>query len=118
MVEEESYFLSGGLALFSGGSRFLVSRLLQDSFLFYFRDEESQTWLCSGCFLSFSGMRPSFLWEGKEIEPKGEKIALFVRPFPEEEKKVCARPFLTLALGKEKNLGSGGFSSPKGWKNS
>ncbi|MDI3542990.1 MAG: hypothetical protein PWP57_593, partial [Candidatus Atribacteria bacterium] len=52
-------------------SRFLVSRLLQDSFLSIFRDEESLNLaLQLGASSPFLGCDPLFSWEGKEIEPK------------------------------------------------
>ncbi len=72
-------------------SRFLVSRLLKKSSLSVFRDEESlDLALRLGASSSFLGCDPLFSFENKEKQG-GEKIALFVRPFPEKEKETLCR---------------------------
>jgi len=75
-------------------SRFLVSRLLKESSLSIFRDEESLNLaLDLGAPSSFLGADPLFSCKGEERRGEGEKIALFVRPFPEENREALYRAF-------------------------
>jgi len=86
-------------------SRFLVSRLLRKSSLSIFRDEESLNLaLDLGAPSSFLGADPLFSWGGKEKKEEGEKVALFIRSFPEENREALYRAFLRFSKVEEKRL--------------
>mgnify|MGYP001436844570 FL=1 len=86
-------------------SRFLVSRLLRKSSLSIFRDEESLSLALElGSASPFLGADPLFSWKGKEKKGKGEKIALFIRSFPEEKKEALCRAFLQFSEVEGENL--------------